>query len=600
MEEKVFKIIRKIRLWDEWNKIILSAFWICCWLGLHQGIHATCHNEAERYKSYQQHPLPQFDINSQDCLDRYVDTARNFSWREYQLRLEIGDSCRAYGQPPARLRFKTISVKDLDHICIQPNSVNGTAIYFPEGHDVENWIHVDSSPFIIIYPPSERINDIRERSTTAYELSRTDPTAENLNAYMHTMTASRKSIAELGFAIHLGTGKNFSPAYEQQIEKLSTPYEVHSILESRWVSGFSISILLLVFWLTVSRRQFTGYLSKIVSEYEQTDQNVLLDLLENEFAHLYINRGWSNHLKNDVRSYCKKFIRQEQTELNRQRKERRHEALQQLADRKKATELEKKLDRIRKKVEQDKKKQRPISIGKTMQRVREEFRSEPSAIGRLAQSDILEILTERDIARDPQQDKLVQKVLASSHNLSGLEDMPIEDLERLSKILRRMKRKVSRMAFTIFVDQFEGATPASYLETLQDAENGDYSLLNKKLLDRPVREYVSGEHTIVEIPLLLKDKRVLLIGGDPSLKNHYVEGLLQLGAHSIEYFASDQIAPLAKARGDVGLIFWKTVAHKQQDQLKKKQIPLVYLEHYTKSLFLYQAIPEIQTQLNLV
>ncbi len=288
-------------------------------------------------------------------------------------------------------------------------------------------------------------------------------------------------------------------------------------------------------------------------------------------------------------------------ERERDRRKKRAETLRSLADEQRARRLQETAERQAREAARRISRQE-TTLSREITLLREVTQAETSDIGRVMESgfieDVREALDDAKPSNDRQEqarDIQLSAIMACTRELTGLDSMSKEHLEFLAGQIRAMKRALSREAFRAFIEQFDGSYEKSYRQFFALIRARDYRRLERLLLERPEFSSSSAEISI-EPENLLNGRRVLLLGGIPSLAEFYVDVLTEIGAGSVTHVPGETMSRMIASAPQVVLMFWRRCSHKMQDQARSMGVPIVYVDRVTRSAFRRSVMEALRVQ----
>lgn len=483
-------------------------------------------------------------------------------------------------------RHYSVAVEGLDHICVKSDYDTQTvAIAVPQENQSLSWALAFKKPSLVSYDSYFEDRDTSLEAVVQHCSS--SQTVEGKNRAF-----GKVALASLGT-----TGHSFYTEIDRRLGCFWFWSNADTYLHKLYIL-VPFNLLLCIFFLYWIPR--TGPLSLLIhkqmSSFELEGTKILEQLFK-KFSNEWLNGSSPETITRKVKRECGKIKHSHMRETNRERKKR----LRLLVDEQRAAKLQKKAS-VRAKRAKRRIRSKRSTVSQEIKALKKVFESEQSGVARILESGIVEALKtdSPEETVDPEESKrdaLIEQVWSCSFDLIDVEDMELIELERFAKVLRDIKRGIDRQAWKKLVEGFNGNKPKTYRRILKLAEAKEYKLLETLLLNRPQTLHQSAEIEIRTEELLLLGKRVIIIGGRQGLGPLYCEGILNLGANSATYFHSDETTRLKDSGADLALIFWRQVPHRQQDLIKSKKIPIVFLDEMSKSAFLSGAVKMIELQL---
>lgn len=397
---------------------------------------------------------------------------------------------------------------------------------------------------------------------------------------------------ELGL-IALGYIATFSPSFRARMDAIIADRPSALIAFDAFMHSTLAHVLVwLLVWMVLFGTCFDPGLQGLVDTAAEEFS------LDSATRHRLFQQGlpfWLSHRSRDIIGRKLELLaRSLYREGLREEKRKRSAQLRALADEQKSKELEE-LAQKRAKLAAQRIVSKQTTLSKEIYDLRNAIRGETSDIGRVIKEDFIaqvqeEVedrqrpLNESSDAASVLRHRHLRTIQACTRELTSLESMKDRDLEQLSRVIRPMKRQLSREAFRSFIEQFDGNYDKTYRAWLDLALTSKFDSLEQSLLQKP-ELIASSDETVFEDPTLLKGLRVLIVGGIPRIVEFYTETTKSLGAIDVTYVHPDELLPTQRTNIDLILLFANRCSHTHQDQAKNMGVPYVYLERLTRSTF---------------
>lgn len=526
---------------------------------------------------------------SYDQMEEAYNELVQYVLKDDGIHLIINDQCQ-FEQAVQIPYTRSFAEKNLDHICLRADIGSGVSVHYPENSKASKWLSEYNQPLIVICKLFYIYTD--ESGTNHVSRNRRRPNEQRFRDLNHEMTQKARAAQTLLMVANYGS--SFQRSRQIQLAENQRLLDFENWIDDHQYKYWTpLAFALLLVFIKLRSLSLEMKLRNLIRETEIKLSDEQFQEVLTELTKVYILKGFHESFENEMKLKLKNYLRTNRTKERQKRNlERRQRHKRELAksshSQSQAKSLSKReLRKLRRKQSED---QQTLLIEDDGEDEDEDFtQSEIAFIEELDRK----IPTKEEEEYNPH----LEKILAASHDLAGIEEMPKEDQELFAKHIRLMKRKIKRPAWNSFVTTFDGSKRESYQEILELVRRKRWDAINEMLIDREIPEYQSGEWTIDDHPQLLLGKKILLVGGDPRLKDYYIENLELLGAKCVEHFASaEDMKRLQNASGDIGMVFYERTSHGMQKILNSRvsNTRPCYLKQHRKSNFLQGAIEDIR------
>lgn len=480
--------------------------------------------------------------------------------------------------PPYRFAHQSRMIPDLDHICVCTNAAQ--------------------QQFAIAVPAEPRLAFLNEfeRPVPIQYLRMTEEHGQKTAYYLEAN--DDRFMASMALAA-VYRHPRFRQYLDAAIEDQAALTRLHDLLHS-WL-GVSVALVLLAFLMFPAfDRRLASAIRRAAIDSGLDPELVAPRLMTAVHAEWLAGKPLIAIEKRLARE-CRQLYREQARELARTQREKLREALGEQRTSALLAETERRAKEAATRIVRG-----TSTLTKELQSRKQEQR--PSESTRLAQvSETLETafiahveaeLEEESKQPPPDQkrDKLLHAVHACTRELVALSAMPDKDLEMLAGVIRSMKRTLNREAFKRFIEEFDGSRPATYRRMLELALAGKFNDLQTALTAPPAHMTSSDDCIILPTPIL-SGKRVLIVGGIPSLSEFYTQHAMEFGAASVVHVTDENPARVRGSNPDLVVVCTSRISHKQEAQAAKLCPLRVRVDRATRSGFPRSFAEALTTQL---
>lgn len=255
------------------------------------------------------------------------------------------------------------------------------------------------------------------------------------------------------------------------------------------------------------------------------------------------------------------------------------------------------------------------TLGEELLRHREEIRSEGTAVARVLESGFFEAIAIPDdnpvsvpepdastTATDKQRKTWINVIRSCANDIEGLEACEDSALTEIADRIRRVKRGLGHNAWKQLKSRFNTKDTEPFLVLLRTADNEGEEALLHKLDNRPSQRLLTQPPAFQADapPRLLEGKRVIIMGGDPSIGPFYVEQIEKLGATVLAYHTDGNPSYLRRKQPDLFLLMFSRVDHNAVHMARSVGKPVIFLRSVSRSSFLQRTVEDLQKQTHVL
>ncbi len=191
-----------------------------------------------------------------------------------------------------------------------------------------------------------------------------------------------------------------------------------------------------------------------------------------------------------------------------------------------------------------------------------------------------------------------QVIRSCSQQLQPLDRLSDKMVLSLAERLRRVKRKLGRQEWRKLCDRFDADAPDAFVVLVMQADERS-AAETKQQINKAAssRLQVVRDVATQPVPKLLDGKRVILVGGDPSISPFYVAQLELLGATVLMHHVEGNAVRMHRFKPDLVLMLFRRTDHNGQRVARSMGVTIIWLDKLSKSAFLRGAIEDIREQL---
>ncbi len=581
------KLYRRFLLYSLTTRIVLSVLFTCLIIGVTYPIESTLSNHlatVKRLDTRKLRPLITYRTqflssiaNNKHQADEGVDFLSALA--HCPVRINECDHGRKELSKLLLDQRLTRRADELDHICVTAEAASRRVAILVPPYTNLDWIPLDAEP---------RASDIRDFFKARYRFG--DTVYRRSMRWIRAPMSRDYYFAQIAL-VQLEEENKLKEPFRKKIDTIKW-WRDHAlaIRLSRWGS-ILVLLSLVIFFSFFYGQPLPHILKKHLAPYGLDENEEILQELTTLWEEKWLN-GFNQHqLESTLERDCRKLYRTRRAERNRLRNLELKKALPSSVVEQIETQV-RKAENPRT-TRRSHRTSQVHNLLELSQRVRRDHGLEA---GKLVNEVVQEALVTTDKPKSKNKERLaaLQKIRACSQELLGVEGLSKQDLILLAEHLRWIKRHLKKArSWNTFVENFDTEDPETYKPFIEAALQEDISLV-QSLKPQPAPSLTDSQED--EMPLLLKGKYVLIVGGLQRLSKFYQEETKKLGAEKVAWIHHDQHSG-GNLSPDIILYLFAHSSHSAYDRIKKLGKPIVLARKYQKSSYLSGLVQDLRLQL---